>query len=35
VVYPKDMSMVIGLGTREKQKTKEPGSDPAARPSGD
>jgi hypothetical protein len=35
VVYPKDMSMVIGLGTREKRKTKEPGSDPAARPSGD
>jgi hypothetical protein len=35
VVYPKDMSMVIGLGTREKQKTKEQGSDPAVRPNGD
>jgi len=35
VVYPKDMSMVIGLGTREKQKTKEQGSYPPLRPNGD
>ena len=35
VVYPKDMSMVIGLGTREKQKTKEQGSYPPPRPNGD
>jgi hypothetical protein len=35
VVYPKDMSMVIGFGTREKQKTTEQGSYPAVRPNGD
>lgn len=35
VVYPKDMSMVIGFGTREKQNINPPGPDPPVRPSGD
>jgi hypothetical protein len=35
VVYPKDMSMVIGLGAREKSKTKEQGPYPAVRLNGD
>ena len=34
VVYPKDMSMVIGLGTRGKQNSSPSGPDPALRPDG-
>jgi hypothetical protein len=35
VVYPKDMSMVIGSGAVEKSKTKEQGAYPAGRLNGD